>query len=81
MADTEHQSKVPLLPFFAGALACAGLTGVLLTEGPEAGTAAERARFMLECVQDFQYTPATCREVLEGADPPQRADAMGHPGC
>ena len=40
-----------------------------------------RARFMLECVQDFQNTPETCVAVWAGADPPQQADGVDIPGC
>jgi len=41
----------------------------------------DRARFMLECVQDFQNTPETCAAVWAGADPPQQPDGTDIPGC
>lgn len=30
----------------------------------------ERARFMLECVYDWEVAPSDCREILNGEDPP-----------
>lgn len=84
MADSRPRSSVPIFPFVVGILACAMITGVLLRDDqsePEPGSAPERAHFMVECVVNFQYTPATCRQVLDGGDPPERPDAMGHPGC
>ncbi len=53
--------------------------GVALLWGRPAGT--DDARFMLECVSDFQYKPETCRAILAGEDPPQVPDALGEPGC
>lgn len=42
----------------------------------------ERARFMLECVQDYQNEPETCAEVYDGGgNPPLKPDALGEPGC
>lgn len=41
----------------------------------------DRARFMLECVQDYQYTPETCAAIWSGDDPPQRPDGADIPGC
>ncbi len=40
----------------------------------------DRARFMLDCVSDFQYTAKTCQAIWEGADPPPVPDGM-EPGC
>lgn len=31
---------------------------------------AERARFMLECTYDWSLSPETCRNILNGDDPP-----------
>jgi len=54
---------------------------VEILSGSREGDDTERARFMLECVADWQYAPATCEAMLEGARPPAVPDAMGEPGC
>ena len=41
----------------------------------------ERARFMLECVADWQYAAETCESILDGEPPPPRPDGAVEPGC
>lgn len=48
---------------------------------PEPAPDHERARFMLECVQDYQNEPATCVAIYNGDEPPLKPDALGEPGC
>lgn len=67
-----------LLLFGSGVCAGCFLAATLLTGNWKAS---DDARFMLECVSDFQYTAETCRDVLDGGDPPQQPDAFGEPGC
>ena len=37
---------------------------------PSLGPDPERARFMIECAYDWNLAPETCREILNGEDPP-----------
>ncbi len=78
MVDPRPRSSVPIVPFVIGILACAMITGVLLREDQlDPGNAPERASFMVECVGTFQYTAATCREILGGGDPPESGRRNG----
>jgi len=70
----------PLLLTLTAVLA--GVVGTTFVPPPPVPIAQpERARFMLECVQDYQYTPETCAAIWSGDDPPQRADGVDIPGC
>ena len=44
--------------------------GVGIIRGSQEEPDPERARFMLECTYDWSLAPKTCREILEGQDPP-----------
>jgi len=36
----------------------------------------ERAKFMLECVADWQYKPETCEGILRGELPPRAPEPL-----
>ncbi len=37
----------------------------------------DRARFMMECTHDWGFSASTCREILEGKDPPPAPEFVG----
>jgi hypothetical protein len=75
--------KVDANPLLLGAMILLMVTAAIveLVSSSHRGEDPERARFMLECVADWQYTPETCERMLDGDLPPQRPDGLGDPGC
>ena len=71
---------LPALLVIAGAVALIASPAFMPPSPPQAPPK-DRARFMLECVQDFQNTPETCSAVWAGTDPPQQPDGADIPGC
>lgn len=44
---------------------------------PEKKIPADEARFMVECVHEYELTPSQCRGILRGEDPPPPPDYLG----
>ena len=70
----------PGLIFAVGLGLClVGILGALGSKAsPEPELDPDRARFMIECAYDWNLAPQTCREILNGEDPPP---APEYDGC
>ncbi len=89
--DRKESLRFALDLFFpATILGLLGLIAVTtVTQGDDTAAAVqaereqvqvERAKFMLECVADWQYKPETCEGILRGDLPPRVPDGT-EPGC